>query len=161
MRTTVLAFSVAVAFLSAATHLNASDDKMSRDSLRDLPAVHVVVERLRPDTLGDGLSDEQIQTDVELRLRKAGVVVSNSAIAMLYVNINPVKSDSGFYAYSCSLELQQAVTVLSNKALTMAPTWSSSSAGFVGRNTMAETIRGHIGDLVDMFLNAYLSVNQK
>jgi hypothetical protein len=141
--------------------VNAADDKTSRDSLRNLSAVLVVVESVDADTVRDGLTTEQIQTDVELRLRKAGVVVSDSASPMLYVAVNPVYSSSGIYAYSSTLQLEQPVTILSNNTLTMATTWSILATGLVGRNKMPAAIRSLVGDQVDTFLNAYLSAHQK
>lgn len=55
---------------------------------------------------------------------------------------------------------QDAVTV-SNGAKIMPPTWSVECLGAVGREQMSRGIRDDIGDKVDMFINAYLSVNPK
>jgi hypothetical protein len=51
------------------------DDPFSRETLRGLGAVHVVIEHLQPNAERAGLTRSQVQTDVELRLRKAGIRV--------------------------------------------------------------------------------------
>lgn len=161
MQTTVLRFSVALSLLAASTNLSADDGKLERDTLRNITAVHVVIEEIASDALRDGLAKEQIQTDVELRLRKAGVAVVDSAVPMLYVNANVIKGKNGVYGYSCEIRLEQPVTVLSNQAFTMAPTWSTGGTGLVAISIMPMVVRNDIGDYVDQFINAYLSVHPK
>jgi len=46
-----------------------------KDSLTGIKAISVVIEKLDSDAEAAGLSGEQLQTDVELRLRKAGIPI--------------------------------------------------------------------------------------
>jgi hypothetical protein len=48
-----------------------------------------------------------------------------------------------------------------NDTISIASTWSVESVGFVGKLNMRRAVRDSFEELVDMFLNAYLSVNAK
>lgn len=149
---------VTLSFAFAALPLKADG---SKDSLKGIKEVFVgVLAEAHTDT--DGMLSP-IQTDVELRLRKAGVAVSDGSSvpqAYLFVLISSVKK-AGIYAYNCRVELKQDVVTRSNRFSMLAPTWSDSSNGMVGRDNMVKEIRDVVGDLVDKFLNDFLSVNPK
>ena len=49
--------------------------EMDRKSLRGLKGIAVVVEALQPEAERDGLTKSQIKTDIELKLRQAGIHV--------------------------------------------------------------------------------------
>jgi hypothetical protein len=53
----------------------ASDDEYTRESLRGLHGVYVLVEDLRPEVEQAGLTVAMIRTDAELKLRLAGIRV--------------------------------------------------------------------------------------
>jgi hypothetical protein len=150
-------------FMVTATGMMASDEPAARDTLRGIKKVEVVVETLSPDEIRDGLTADQIKTDVELRLRKAGITVGSTA-TMLYIQPNLLKGDvsiDGVYAYNVMVSLDQLITVDLNKVAEFASTWSISTVGLAGRNNMPRSVRNAVDDLVDKFLNAYLSVNPK
>ncbi len=147
-------------FLMPGKPLLGSDDPTTKATLRGINGISVVVENLRPGETEDGLTVDKIQTDVELSLRKAGVKVIDSALIYLYVSVNVVKADD-LYAYNCLVSLEQPVTVHSNAASAIAPTWSVEEIGMVPRTNMSRTIRAAFQDLVEKFLNAYLSANPR
>lgn len=144
----------------------------NRGSLRGLPGVNVLIEPFQDgETESRGLTDRQLQTDVELRLRKAGIRVltlqetkANSIHPTLYVNLNviPVEATSGqLYAFCLSVEVQQTVfLVTSPPSYTIANTWNTGTAGTVGIEHLG-SLRGKIGDLVDTFINDFLAANPK
>jgi hypothetical protein len=140
--------------------LMALDLPENRASLRGITTIAVVVEDLSPDPVSDGLTTDQIRTDVELRLRKSGVKIEARNTSYLYVKAHPFKSRStpGLYAYSVDVEFIQPAKV-SNGVSVPASTWSIGDIGIVGQANMSKGIRDDIGDFVDRFLNAYLSVN--
>ncbi len=124
-----------------------------------------MVEGLPAAVVEDGLTVEQIQTDVEVRLRKAGIRVfdSKTSGAYLYINAHLVKgkgSIAGIYADNLDVTLEQPVVVLSNGALAVSATWSVASAGTVGRANLRD-VRDVLADLVDEFINAFLAVNPR
>jgi hypothetical protein len=69
------------------------------------------------------------------------------------------KTIKGVYIYAIRVSVIQNVTVLGNGRHLLTDTWSVGTVGSVGGNKMSKAVRGNIGDLVDEFLNAYLSVN--
>jgi hypothetical protein len=153
---------IAVFLLGSGTRLAGLDSENSRPTLKGITEVAVVVEDPGADAIKDGLTIDQLQTDVELRLRKAGIKVSKEVSPYLYVNAHLLKSTTypGLYAYHCEVSFQQRVTVMANGVVAYAATWSTGGIGIVGQADM-KTVRDDVGDLVDSFLNAYLSVNPK
>src|SRR5947207_10859466 len=95
---------VVLGTLSAAfsVPLVGQDDEYSRKTLAGLNGAAVLIEQIRDDAQHDGLWTGQVQTDVELRLRQAGIPVLTEEQMLaapgspyLYVNINTYKSESG------------------------------------------------------------------
>jgi hypothetical protein len=143
--------------------LFASDDEGDRRTLRGIKAVRVVVEDISDNANNDGLTVDQIRTDVELRFRRNGVAIAESGLFLIpyvYVNAHLLRGPSGLYVFNCEVELNQPV-VLESGSSRLAPTWSMSVLGSVGKEKMPQTIRDTVGDLVDRFINAYLGANPK
>lgn len=139
----------------------ASDFGRSVSSLKGLVALKVVVEQLDPKVEGNGITQKQLETDIELRLRQAGVNVSEQASALLYANVAVLCGDFAC-AYNISLDLQQAVRlVMRPDAGTMpAATWNSGITGLLKGHNL-EPVRKTLKDQVDQFLNSYLAANPK
>jgi hypothetical protein len=140
-----------------------------RDTLKGLQGVGVCVEYLPPEVEKYGLTKQQLQTDVELRLRQNGIrvfsaqeLVLTSGMPFLYVNIHIVATgDFGLAAYSISLKLMQNVFLARDRTKScLASTWDRNWTGSVGVNKI-ETLRESVKDSVDMFINDYLAANPK
>jgi hypothetical protein len=144
--------------------LLASDEELDRQTLTGLKGFSVLIESISPEANRDGLTTDQLQTDVELRLRKSGVNVlpsgSGNATLYVYAHLLKLKSISG-YVYTCEVTVHQGVIVVANNTVSWQDTWSVADLGIVRPENMSKVIRGTTGDLVDKFLNAYLSVNPK
>ncbi len=142
------------------TEGKAGDSYRSRSSLNGLAAFHVVVEQLGPKIEGKGLTRQQLQTDVELRLRHAGVTVSSDAPVLLYANI-AIACNEIVCAYNISLEVQQAVRLVAHpeSGTLLAATWNTGTTGLSERRL--QSIRDRLKDQVDQFLNAYQAANSK
>jgi hypothetical protein len=139
------------------------DQPNDRATLKGLKTIMVVVEHLTPEAERDGLTKDQLQTDVEVRLRKAGIKVTSSEIeeAYLYLNVFTVKDSSGQYVYHIRLEFNQEVILKRNRNVSLpAPTWSLDLGGIVGAQKLHE-VRDDVADMVDRFINAYLEQNPK
>jgi hypothetical protein len=152
------------------------DDEGSRETLRGIKGVRVVVESIEPEIEEAGLTRSQVQTDVELKLRTAGLnlltpeernkeIIRASGGAYLYVNPHILKLHKipsyfqvDVYVFSIDLEFYQAVYLMRNKKRAAALTWST---GVLGTNRDLGKIRSEIKDRVDVFLDAWLSVNPK
>jgi hypothetical protein len=95
-----------------------------RDSLIGIPGVRVLIENLSADALATGLSADQLKTDVELKLRLAGIKVISLPINGLYVQITYLKAETvqGEIGFSCYVEVsfRQPATLSVNQKLVMA-----------------------------------------
>jgi hypothetical protein len=148
--------------------VGAFDNEWARATLKGLKGVEVVVEELSPDEIADGLTREQLQTDVELRLRKVGIsVVSKEEsknipnVPTLYMSAHLLKNSTGLYAYCINVELQQLMKLIRDPKVVAYPaTWSTGEVlGTVGSLNMVQAVREGVGDQIDRFINAYLAVN--
>jgi hypothetical protein len=132
-------------------------------SLKGISAVSVLVEDLPNGAKVLGLTKEMIQTDIELKLRLAGMRVVTDAEGLkipgsptFYVVVNLTDDAS---AACIGVELDQSAQLLRDGQF--APSVDTWSKGIVMSHPTAQTIRDNSKDLVDMFLNAWLSVNPK
>ena len=146
------------------------------ESLRGIKGIYVAIEGLKPGIEEAGVRTENIQTDVELKLRLAGIKVLTEEERLeelgkpfLYVNVNCEKSELGFhfYLYSISIELMQKIILVRElvaldfeRPAYYATTWRTRTAGLSGANKVV-AIRDIVKDMVDEFINDYLSVNPK
>lgn len=147
--------------LVAANAATAVDAGFSRASLKGLKGVQVLVEPLQTEVEQGGLNKASIQTDVELKLRQAGItVLTEEGTPYLYIDVNT--SSGSLYAYFVGVKLCQTVRLDRDPSIQvlLATTWDVGEVGTVGRVNL-RSIRDRIKDLVDMFINAYLSVNPK
>jgi hypothetical protein len=138
------------------------DFESARPTLRGLEGVQVVIEDLDPDVERAGLTRHQLQTDVELRLRKAGIrVFTRPGSPFLSVHVLTRKlTPLEVYAYSIDIEFHQLIYLVRDPhVINVAPTWSvKSGIGTVGA-TVLRQLRERVADHVDEFINAYLAVN--
>ncbi|MFC1489811.1 hypothetical protein ACFL6K_01245 [Candidatus Latescibacterota bacterium] len=138
-------------------------------SLKGLKSVFVIVEALSSDVEKDGLKQSQIKTEVELKLRMAGIKVQNEDewfnepwAPFLQVSVTPLKNEAiSNYSYSFGVSLYQYVVLTSDTDIIIpAITWQSISLGIVGSRNVA-IIRNLVEEKIDMFINDYLTANPK
>ena len=143
-----------------------------QSSLHGIRNVKVVIERLAPDVERDGLTLNQIRTDVELALRQAGLRVQSAESTgtepgnpYLYVNLMTTKSEVLYaftsYLYSLQVSLYQDVMLAREPSTTLsALTWQTKVLGSVPTANVLD-LRKILHDSVEQFLNAYLAANPK
>ena len=146
--------------------------KSDAEILHNVKSICVLIEEISPEAQKDGLSKQAIQTDVELRLRQAGIKVipfdegAKSSVeggSTLYVVVNCLKMrDLPVYAYSIDVELEDVVKLTREPHTTVfsAITWDRGSVGSVGALHI-DSIRCTVKDMTDAFLNDYLKANPK
>jgi hypothetical protein len=151
---------VALLVLAAAHPALATDESAGRQTLKGIKVIAVHVDALRPEVESDGLTQAQIKTDVEQRLRASGIQINDGASATLIVNVNAVLVEQGtpFYAVSAQIDLEQDVIVRGLDAT--AYTWSIGGIAAVGRANLP-MVRDFVRGKVDKFIDAYFSVNPK
>jgi hypothetical protein len=132
-------------------------------TLKGIRALFVLVEDLPDGAKTLGLTKEAIQTDIEPKLRLAGIRVVTQedgrklpGAPFLYVDAHVMPSGE---AANIDVELHQDVLLKRKDDLAVVvSTWS---VGYLMSNPTAQAIRDAIKDQVDTFLNAWLSVNPK
>lgn len=147
----------------------AGDGPRDRESLAGLAGVHVLVEPMDADVEQEELAQSTLRTDVEVKLRQAGIRVltmTESALApgspYLYLRVSMLRvPEMPLYAVNIHLELDQRVMLARNPTIALlAPTWSTASTGVAGMNKL-DWLRERVRDQVDRFINAYLAANPK
>jgi hypothetical protein len=133
-------------------------------TLKGINTIFVDVEDLSESAKTLNLTKEAIQTDVELKLRLAGmrVVTLEQGVKLPgspYLYINVIVSENS-KAASISVDLvQDAILVRDGQFATGVTTWNTGA--LITNPADAQDIRNAIKDYVDKFLNDWLSVNPK
>jgi len=150
--------------------LYAQTTESQKNSLLGLKGVMVMVADLDPKIKSDGLTESSIQTDVESKLRIAGIKVltrdenlKEPGNPYLYIKVNSHTSGNRVHAFQISIKLNQTVFLGRNLKIKVVDctTWFRvGSIGSIGALNVS-SLRDDIKDLVDKFTNDYLSVNSK
>jgi hypothetical protein len=150
----------------------AIDTELTRQTINGLKGVNITVENIQPNiqkyAQKTGLTKENIQKDIDIKLKSAGIKIFNReewlnapGRPMLYVNVNTHEYDKYWYAFDIQMELRQIVTLETNPSVkTMADTWSTNMTGIANIGTL-NSIRNSVGVLVEKFIDAYKLANQK
>ena len=147
--------------------------KFQQDSLGGLIGVTVTVNPFEPSLDGTSLTQDLVQTDAELRLRKAGISVVDSKqfgkqfgnVAILFIGVNLMKLDPiDKTIYAINMSVVQPAKLLRISTNTppklYAMTWKDDVLGHVNNDKLS-VIRQSIGDEVDKFANDFLAANPK
>ena len=147
--------------------------KTRREKLKGIEGVYVLIESLPPVTKELGITKELVKTEVELKLRLAGIridsreellKVATTATTYLYVNLNTISYTVGgvnIYAFNISISLSDKVHIARNSMYTLAETWRDGILMISTKDNGLRKIREGLKRLLDTFLNDYLAVNPK
>jgi len=147
-------------------------------SLRGLRGVEVLIEIGDSDAEKAGLTKSQLQTDVEVELRKAGIPVltddkrqNTPGKPILYVNVNSMvlSGDEGLYVHNIIVVLYQLVDLRREAVAGVdgetwwqtVSTWDRSNLGINSKSNFKKGVREIVRDYVNEFINDYLTVNPK
>ncbi len=163
MKTTILVAAIAAVLLFAVVGQLARAD--THDTLKGISEVYVLVESFNENAERARFNEQTFQTDVELKLRLAGIKVqtrkelfATPGSPYLYLIVNPLHEQRGENAaFSISLELVEEAWLVRNPAMLVssATTWSGGSVGYGDLQYARDSVK----DVVDQFINAWLSVN--
>jgi hypothetical protein len=147
----------------------ASDDKTDRATLKSIKSVCAVVEIA--DQAHSKFNKEELQTEIEGKLKQAGISIDKSGTTCLYLNVRALQAIGRqaigrkekpipLYAIDVRLEFLQTVALSRDPtAKTYAPTWSSANMATVAADDLGKTAIEITTSLVDQFVTAYKSVN--
>lgn len=141
---------------------------VERESLRGLPGVGLVIERISPDAKANGLTEEAVQTSVELILRSSGIRILSAserweelAAPFLLVQINTVKGNWS-YAANVTVTFNQKVALISRpQYVVFAPSWINSVVVIAGFSKLRELVSIAIEPQIKEFANDFLAVNPR
>ena len=113
---------------------DARSQPMGRQSLKDLPGVYLIVEELDEIIEENGLSRNEIESDVKKKLQKADIEILSEkemqktpGMPWLYVSIGSGTLNRNLLVYTINMELVQSVMLVRDAGiLCNASTWKSS-----------------------------------
>jgi hypothetical protein len=160
-------------FLASHDARAALDNEISTESLKGLGGVCILIENLAQQLEASDLSTDQLRTDVEVRLRVAGITVLNMddckrapGAPILVVTMRALKEELGpitaIYAISVNVELTQKMLLERdpNVMIPLVGTWGVDGLITIAPNNVS-FVRETLRDFVDKFANRYLTVNPK
>jgi hypothetical protein len=169
-KTMILCVAVAWVIAAFASPVLALDSEPNRQTLRGLQGVKVLIEDLGADIERLGLIKSELQTDVEAKLRKAGIKVLTQEECLktpgepyLYLNININTGKLGDEKYSYSIDIGVIQNVLLQRDPRMksySVTWSTGGVGTIEKECVGR-LEESVDGLVKIFVNAFFSVNPK
>ena len=139
--------------------------KLEKASLKGMSRVSVVV-TTTPEAEQDGLTSEFIKTEVEARLRTAGIKViekgewtTDDGILSVTISALPIEK-LPLYACSFTLDLKQAVTALRDRnSRMMGATWQAGGIAAFGRTQFKEAVKRNTVEFVESFISDYKAAN--
>jgi len=144
--------------------------QVKRSTLRGLQGVELFVMGPTAEIEKYGLTESQIRTDVELKLRQAGVKVLSSKEryktpgAPLLTVFALVRKwpESEVFSVDVRAGLTQSVVLVRDRSiLCNATTWETFPVGGVIAAKDLQSVRRVVKDHVDEFINDYLAANPK
>jgi len=142
-------------------------DGLAQSPLVGIRTVAVAIEPLDADAATISLHESDLRTEVELKLRMAGLRVvppPGAGVPFLWVQVGvqPVSGAAeGLYVYQVELAAYEFVELPRTKEMVPGQLWVDGSFGNVGLGRARESIMGNVGRKVDGFLNAWLAANPK
>jgi hypothetical protein len=142
--------------------------EITRETLRGLKGLVVIVETVKSDAEADGLKIDDIQAQVEARLEQGGVRVLPHDVwrttvgrPWLYVSVNTMKYLFSYF-FSIDVQLKQDVTLPRQPGIsTSSATWEMGSIGFVAVPELPGKIKEFVFAYVDSFISDYAIANEE
>ena len=137
-------------------------------SLTEIKTLYVSVQGVTEEAKKVGLSAEQIQSDVEERLKEIGIKVVSEEEAeklpgspSLYVNISARKRErvAAFMFHVDVGVLQEVELVRDHKIQIMSITWTKGRIGECTSMSFVKSMREAVGYLMDQFCEDYRKAN--
>jgi hypothetical protein len=148
-------------FVHAAAHMRLGQPEV----LKGLEAIRLEVERIKPEIERDGLFRETLYSDMELKLRLAGIKVLSDEQAeqrpeapVLYLNVDALKCSFG-YVYNIGLYLIEPATLVRKPI--KAPAMFLRLPEQLGIASRLSEVREAAGDALDEFVKVWKESNSK
>jgi hypothetical protein len=139
-------------------------------ALAALRAVRVHVEPIAPDAVREGLRASTLLADLELRVRRAGLMVVTRrpstipGTGLLRLRADVIRRDlerGPYWEYTLTLELVQTAALgRDTDVVTGAVTWQRSLRGIQLTTVLVNAVRDGARDLMEKFLDDYLAASE-
>ena len=142
-------------------------DPLAQETLRGLPGVRLIVEKIDAEVERDGLTTDLVRTTAETRLRTAGIRrLSKDEVTMtqgrptIQILVHTARADT-LYAYCVEVSVWQEMVPIHRQ--TSMPVWVRSwvTEHVVGikSHKNIHVLKTTVEGLVDEFIRAYVDVN--
>ena len=146
-----------------------AEEKFEQEAFREIKGVALLVDEVGKDAEGMGLTKKNLQQEIELKLRKAGIKVltveewfraPDADFFCVHVHTMKTEDSDDSYAYSISVELGKSVVLVADKASkTLATVWKDGpSTGTLKKSEMLQLV-SLTGERVSEFLKEYEAAN--
>ena len=142
--------------------VSAGDAPLDRATLRGLKAVSVVLDPLAPELERQGLTQKDLQTRLEARLKDARIPIDPSATAFLGLRVTSVRANRGPFALCFSVGAFQSVVLVRDKNIqTNTSTWEVETVVMADPKVLHQASLESVDELAGRFITAWRSVNQQ
>jgi hypothetical protein len=145
----------------------AIDDAATRETLKGIPGVMVWVGDMAPDVQQSGVTQQQVQTEVERQVRRAGITVFSKQdaatpadVAFLTVSVTTLRHTGGLYVYAIDLAVYQTAALLRDPTPRSLATWTVGSMGLIDPSDL-RAISTSVSQQVEQFIQAYRAVHPR
>jgi hypothetical protein len=145
----------------------AVDDEAARATLTGLPGVVVRVWDLDPELAPRGVTQQQVQTEVERQVRRAGITVfvhedarAPADVAVLTVSVTTLRHPGGLYAYTVDLAVYQTAVLRRDPTPHSLATWTVGSLALVEASDVRALFTS-VHEQVEKFIKAYRAMNPR
>ena len=150
-----------VSFLPVAANA-AGDQALDRATLRGLKSVAIVIDRLDPELVRQGLTQAFLQSRLENRLRNSAIPLDKNAGEFVGLRVIHVRGGRGPYALCLSVGLYQPVQLVRDRNVrTATQTWEVETVLMAEPKLLMEASLSSIDELADSLVAAWRSVNPR
>jgi hypothetical protein len=122
---------------------------------------------LAPDITQRGVTKQQLRTEVERQMRRAGIAVFSGQeavapadLAFVAVSVTTLRHTGDLYAYAVDLAVYQPATLLHDPTPRSLATWTVGSLGLVEAGNL-RAISTSVSQQVEHFIQAYQAANPR
>jgi hypothetical protein len=140
----------------------ANDAPLERATLKGLKAVGVVIDTLDQELAHENLTQDELESRMERRLKSAGIAFDKDAREFLGLRVTQVRAKRGPVAVSLSIGLYQPVLLSRDRNIrSVTQTWEVVTTLMAEPKVLYEASMTSVDELTDRFVAAYQSVNPK
>ncbi|MDQ3179698.1 MAG: hypothetical protein M3Q33_04175 [Acidobacteriota bacterium] len=135
-------------------------DSLLRENLGGLKKVRIFVNPLDKAIKESGLTEAQLRTEAEIRLRRVGIY-DEKASAFINIYVTNTEVNDYFIKYKLKITLTESARLERNNSSLSVTTWERTDFATVEKNQIQNTIRNKVEQKMDQFIKDYQTDNSK